>query len=96
MKCMVDIPHELILLAAADINKKQDICDILPTARFSMPSTSNDFKYTGLVCDPGMGGKQTGVSATHCRNCVLDKEKTALRKTNSAKPKPSKRIKKAK
>lgn len=83
MKCMVDIPHELILRAAEEINKKRGICNILPAARFSMASWDNEFKYDGLVCDNRMGGKQTGIAAAHCNNCALEKKEAAQRATNT-------------
>lgn len=77
MKCMVDIPHELILRAALEINNKRGVCNILPAARFIMPDGASDFQYGGLVCDNRMGGKKTGITAEHCHNCVLKKEENA-------------------
>jgi hypothetical protein len=83
---MVDIPHELILKAADEINKKQGVCDILPAARFSMTDGTNEFRYDTLVCDKRMGVKQTGTCAHLCKNCALEKKAADLRGTKKAKP----------
>ena len=93
MKCMVDIPHELILSAAAEIDKKRGVCNILPRARFSMCDGATSFYFDGLVCDERMGGKQTGVAAAQCRNCALEKEEAAQRASNSRSTKRGKRSK---
>ena len=70
MKVMVDIPNEAILKAAEAIKKKDGICKILPRARFHILDGRDNFEFNLLVCDARMGGEQTGISASHCKNCV--------------------------
>lgn len=72
MKVMVDIPHEALFKAVEEINKKRDICKILPKAR--LYCDTEDFMFGGLVCDDRMGGEQTGVAAGHCKNCILEEK----------------------
>lgn len=45
MKVMVDIPHEALFKAVEEINKKRDICKILPKARFYCDT--EDFMFGG-------------------------------------------------
>jgi len=82
----VDIPYKVLKEAVERIEKKQGICEKLPSARFmvhqnELPDINFDTfgvsvrpAYTwfiqSLVCDQ-MGGKSTGCSAEHCKNCIL-------------------------
>lgn len=75
MKVMVDIHPEEIVKAYNAIQEKKGICRILPTARFDMCDWDNEIKYNGLVCNPKMEGKQTGVGVECCKNCVGGRNK---------------------
>ena len=74
MKLMLDISHEEILKVAEAIQKKKDVCKILPRARFHMLDGKTTTVFAYLICDDRMGGKQTGDVAATCKNCLL-KEK---------------------
>ena len=74
MKLLIDIPHEAIIEAYEEIKKKEGICKILPKARFILRNNVDKIEYTCLVCDDRMGGKQTGIGAQYCENCLSDEE----------------------
>ncbi len=82
----VDIPYKVLKEAVQRIEKKMGVCENLPSARFMVHQDdlprlsifSTDIPYQPayswfvetLVCDQ-MGGKSTGCSAEHCKNCIL-------------------------
>lgn len=69
----IDIEHEELEKYFVAVKKKIGICDILPRARFSL--RNNGFPtYDGLVCSEKMTGRQTGIGAEWCKNCVLEKK----------------------
>ena len=72
MKLMLDISHEEILKVAEAIQKKKDVCKILPRARFHMLDGKTTTVFAYLICDDRMGGKQTGDAAANCKNCLLE------------------------
>lgn len=74
MKVMVDITHEQMFKAYKLIEKKRGVCDILPSARFSMSDGESYITFDTLVCDDRMGSKQTGISAQYCDNCIKAKQ----------------------
>ena len=68
----IDIEYDEIMKYMKVIEKKKEVCKIMPSLRLSV--TSNGLKYDGLVCSPKMEGEQTGISAEWCKNCILKEE----------------------
>ena len=66
----IDVENDEIQRYLDEVETKVGICKILPCARFTL-SEEGYFQYDGLVCSDKMGGKQTGIAAPHCRNCLL-------------------------
>lgn len=65
----VDIEWDQVEKMAGAVVEKEDVCKILPAGRFYL--TSKGLTYMGLVCSKKMGGKQTGVGAEYCNNCLV-------------------------
>ena len=72
----IDIENDELEKYFKDAKKKVGTCEILPRGRFALKSNDRP-RYDGLVCSDMMGGRQTGVAASGCRNCVIDREKEA-------------------
>ena len=69
----IDIENDELQKYFDAVQKKIGVCDILPRGRFSL-RTNGVPEYDVLVCSEKMGGRQTGVSAEWCENCVLERE----------------------
>lgn len=70
----LDIENDEIEKYVADVLKKVDVCKIPPRGRFSIRDGGRP-RYDRLVCSDKMGGKQTGIAALYCKNCVVKAEK---------------------
>ena len=55
------------------VEKKKDICRILPGGRFSILKNGYP-RFDGLVCSDRMNGDQTGMGAENCENCKINRE----------------------
>jgi hypothetical protein len=66
----LDIQHAELMKYQNAVEKKVNVCRIMPAARFSIQMDGSVI-FSGLVCHPmDMGGEATGVGAESCTNCV--------------------------
>lgn len=73
----IDIENDELQKYFDAVQKKIGICEILPRGRFSLRRNGEPM-YNGLVCSEKMGGRQTGVGAEYCENCLLEKTATPI------------------
>ena len=68
----LDVPPLEIKKAqnAIEIKAMQNVCKILPRARFYIGIDGRVW-FATLVCSD-LGGKSTGVAAANCQNCKLE------------------------
>jgi len=79
MIAMVDIPAEELHQAMIALETKKGVCRHLPQARFLIYESHPWFVFNGLVCDGRphkMAGKNTGIAAGACTNCLLEEQTT--------------------
>jgi len=70
----IDIENDEIQKYFDAVKEKVGICKILPRGRFSIQDSKPPI-FTYLVCSDKMGGRQTGIAASTCRNCLLEKNR---------------------
>ena len=75
MNCIghIDIEYAEIERYLAEVAQKRGVCEILPAARFNLHN-DDEPRFAGLRCSDKMGGRQTGMAASGCRNCLLPEE----------------------
>lgn len=75
MNCIghIDIEYAEIERYMTEVVKKRGVCDVLPAGRFNLYG-DHEPRFAGLRCSERLGGRQTGMSASGCRNCLLPEE----------------------
>ena len=56
------------------VEKKRGVCRIMPAGRFHITDKDRP-RFDCLVCSDKMGGKQTGVGADTCTNCIREERR---------------------